>query len=55
MFENNRDNVPWDFDFQTDKQLLANRPDVAVVNKEQKTGAVIDVAVPHMEEDVEQM
>ncbi|KAF7666275.1 hypothetical protein LDENG_00113730, partial [Lucifuga dentata] len=44
--ENNRAKVPWDFKFQTDKQLLANQPDVVVVDKEQKRAVVIDVAVP---------
>ncbi|KAF7652030.1 hypothetical protein LDENG_00102420 [Lucifuga dentata] len=45
MVEDSRAKVLWDFKFQTDKQLLANQPDV-VVDKEQKKAVVIDVAVP---------
>lgn len=38
--------VLWDFEFQTDNQLLANQPDIVVADKEQKTAVVIDVAIP---------
>lgn len=31
---------------QTDKQLLANQPDIVVVDKEQKTTVVFGVAIP---------
>lgn len=34
------------WDFQTDKQLLANQPSTVVADKEQKTTTVIDVAIP---------
>ena len=34
------------FQIQTDRQVLANQPDVVVVDKDQKTAVVIDVAVP---------
>ena len=44
--ENNRAKVLWDFSFQTDKQVLANQPDIVVVDKEQKKAVVIDVAIP---------
>ncbi|KAF7655094.1 hypothetical protein LDENG_00060930, partial [Lucifuga dentata] len=46
VVENGRAKVLWDFKFQTDKQLLANQPDMVVVDKEQKRAVVIDVAVP---------
>ncbi|KAF7642936.1 hypothetical protein LDENG_00248050 [Lucifuga dentata] len=46
MIENGRAKVLWDFKFQTDKQLLANQPDMVVVDKEQKRAVVIDVTVP---------
>ncbi|KAF7648062.1 hypothetical protein LDENG_00162600 [Lucifuga dentata] len=46
VVENSRAKVLWDFKFQTDKQLLANQPDMVVVDKEQKRAIVIDVAVP---------
>ncbi|XP_068178439.1 transmembrane protein 132C [Antennarius striatus] len=35
-----------DSSFQTDKQLLANKPDIVVVDKEQKRVVGIDVAIP---------
>ncbi|TKS67246.1 Multidrug resistance protein 1 [Collichthys lucidus] len=44
--ENNRAKVLWDFSFQTDKQVLANQPDIVVLDKEQKRVVVIDVAIP---------
>ncbi|KAF7650224.1 hypothetical protein LDENG_00129190, partial [Lucifuga dentata] len=46
VVENGRAKVLWDFKFQTDKQLLANQPDMVVVDKQQKRAVVIDVAVP---------
>ncbi|KAF7663723.1 hypothetical protein LDENG_00203700, partial [Lucifuga dentata] len=46
VVENSRAKVLWDFKFQTDKQLLANQPDMVVVDKEQKRAVVIDMAVP---------
>ncbi|KAF7655390.1 hypothetical protein LDENG_00056830 [Lucifuga dentata] len=46
VVENSRAKVLWDFKFQTDKQLLANQPDMVVVDKEQKRVIVTDVAVP---------
>lgn len=36
VVENNRAKVIWDFDFLTDKQLLANHLDTVVVDKEKK-------------------
>ncbi|KAF7647953.1 hypothetical protein LDENG_00164190, partial [Lucifuga dentata] len=46
VVENGRAKVLWEFKFQTDKLLLANQPDMVVVDKEQKKAVVIDVAVP---------
>ncbi|KAF7641260.1 hypothetical protein LDENG_00287520 [Lucifuga dentata] len=46
VVENSRAKVLWDFKFQTDQQLLANQPDMVVVDKEQKRALVIDVVVP---------
>ena len=46
VVENNRAKVLWDFSIQTDKQLLANQPDIVVVDKERKRAVVIDVAIP---------
>ncbi|XP_078017068.1 uncharacterized protein LOC144458442 [Epinephelus lanceolatus] len=44
--ENNRAEILWDFSFQTDKQLLANLPDIVVVDKYQERAVVVDVAIP---------
>lgn len=41
MVENNKAKVLWDF-----KQLLASQPHIVVVDTEQKTTVVVDVAVP---------
>lgn len=46
VVENNRAKILWEFNFKTDKQLLTNEPDMVVVDKEQKTAAVIDVTIP---------
>ncbi|KAF7640661.1 hypothetical protein LDENG_00024680, partial [Lucifuga dentata] len=45
VVENGRAKVLWDFKFQTNKQLLANQPDMVVIDKQQKRAVVIDVAV----------
>lgn len=37
-----------EFKFQAKKQLLASQPDIVVVDKEQKSGVVIDVAIPQL-------
>lgn len=44
VVEKNRAKVLWDFKFQSD--ILANQPDIMVVEKKQKTAAVIDMANP---------
>ncbi|KAF7651925.1 hypothetical protein LDENG_00103690, partial [Lucifuga dentata] len=46
LIENGRAKFLWDFKFQTDKQLLANQPDMVVVNKGEKRAAVINAAIP---------
>lgn len=38
--------ILWNFKFQSEKQLLANQPDIRVVDKEQKRAVVIDVTIP---------
>jgi len=38
--------ILWDFQIQTDKQVMANQPDIVVVNKLQKKAVVIDIAIP---------
>ena len=36
----------WDFTIHTDKGVKANRPDIVIKNKKDKTCLLIDVAVP---------
>jgi len=36
----------WDFQIQTDKQVMANQSIIVVVDKQQKKAAGIDVAIP---------
>jgi hypothetical protein len=38
--------VLWNQGIQTDKDVLANRPDIIIKNKKDKTCLVIDVAIP---------
>lgn len=38
--------ILWYFSIQTDKQMLANQPDVVVEDKEQQGVVAIDVALP---------
>lgn len=50
MAENNRAKVLWESDFQTDKQLLANQPDIVVIVKDCTCGS--PGAQPHQKEEV---
>ncbi|XP_076740510.1 uncharacterized protein LOC143418686 [Maylandia zebra] len=47
VVENDRAKILWDFQIQTDKMVVANQPDIVVVDKQKKTAVVIDVAVPN--------
>jgi hypothetical protein len=38
--------VLWNQGIQTDREVLANRPDMIVKNKKDKTCLLIDVAIP---------
>ena len=38
--------VLWDFEVRTDRIVTARRPDLIVVDKQEKTAKIIDVAVP---------
>ena len=46
VVENNRAKLLWDFHIQTDRKVLANQPDIVVVDKQRKEAVVMDVAVP---------
>jgi hypothetical protein len=38
--------IIWNQGIQTDREVLANRPDVIIKNKKDKTCLLIDVAIP---------
>jgi len=42
--DNDRAKIPWDFQVQTDGQVMANQPWLTI--KLQKKAVVIDVAIP---------
>ena len=46
VIENDRAKVLWDFYIRTDKQVIANKPDIVVVDKNTKYTTMIDIAVP---------
>ncbi|TWW64336.1 hypothetical protein D4764_03G0013440 [Takifugu flavidus] len=46
VLENKQAKMLWDFQIQTDKMVVANQPDIVVVDKPQNTVVVIDVAIP---------
>ncbi len=46
VVENDRARILLDFQIQTDKMVIANQPDIVVVDKQQKKAAVINVAIP---------
>ena len=45
VVENNRAKLLWDFPIQTDRKVLANQPDIVVVDKQKKGAIVINIAV----------
>ena len=46
MAENNKVTVLWDMPVNTDREIKANRPDIIIKNKEEKTCLMIDMTVP---------
>ena len=44
--ENEKCKIFWDFAFQTDKEIEHRRPDILVIDKEQRECKIIDIAVP---------
>jgi hypothetical protein len=38
--------VLWNQAVHTDREVTANRPDIIIKNKKEKTGTLIDVAIP---------
>ena len=45
--ENERNNILWDFNIQTDHVIEARRPDKIVTDKETKFAKIIDFAIPY--------
>ena len=46
MYEEGDVTVLWNQTVQTDREVTANRPDVIIKNKKEKTCTLIDVAIP---------
>ena len=44
--ENEKCKIFWDFAIQTDKEIEHRRPDILVIDKEQRECKIIDIAVP---------
>ena len=45
--ENSKAKLLWDFYIQTDKQVLANQPDIVIIDKDKKQATIIDIAIPN--------
>ena len=46
VVENNLVTILWDFPIQTDRTIRANRPDIIIRDKKEKTCYLIDVSIP---------
>ena len=46
VLENETHKIFWDFEIQTDHQISARRPDLAIVNKKMRTCRRVGFAVP---------
>ena len=46
VMENDQAKILWDFQIQTDKMVMANQPDIVIIDKQQRKAVVIDVAIP---------
>ena len=47
VIEKDRAKVLWDFYIRTDKQVIANKPDIVVVDKNTEYTTIIDIAIPN--------
>ena len=45
MIENDKAKILWDFQIQTDKMVVANQPDIVMVDNWDKKAVVVDVAI----------
>lgn len=48
MVYNDRDKILWDLLIQMNKLVMANQPDIVLVDKQRKKAIVLDVAIPGM-------
>lgn len=46
MTENKTATIIWDMPIQTDKEIKANRPDIVVKDKTERTCLLIDMSIP---------
>ncbi len=46
MVENDLVKILWDFQVQTDEMVVANQPNIVIVDKQQKKAVVINVVIP---------
>ena len=46
VLENDSHKLLWDFNIQTDHQILARRPDLIIINKKKRICKIVDFAVP---------
>ena len=46
VMENDRATILWDFSIQTDRTIKANRPDIVIKDKTEKTCLLLDVSIP---------
>ena len=44
--ENNEVVILWDFSIQTDRKILANRPDIVIQDKKKQTALLLDISIP---------
>ena len=53
VVENDHPKILWDFQIQTDRKLIAKKPDIVVVDKEPRNAVVVDIAIPNTWERLE--
>ena len=46
VVENDKFKILWDFVIQCDREVIARKPDIVVIDKEKKETKIIDIAIP---------
>ena len=46
VLENETHKLLWDLEIQPGHQILARRPDLIIINKKERTGRIVDFALP---------